>query len=205
MNDRAQLVRYDAMCNAIAECHSVDEVTEIHDKALAMELYARQALNLEAERQAAQIRIRAEVKAGDLMRELERDSKKQAGQKKAHSTAKHASEFQSAIERAGISRPTAHRWQQLSDVAKSHPEKFEEALGEPNVVPTTSGILRAVNGDTSMDDDSLWLWGRLRDFERQEILGRGPREVYAGMTQKMQADVQRLIPLIVTWLMEVCE
>lgn len=38
-----EIALYDRMCSAIAECHRVDEVKDMHDKALAMELYALQA------------------------------------------------------------------------------------------------------------------------------------------------------------------
>ena len=64
--DRA-LVRYDTMCRAIALAYEVDEVKDIRDKHLAIEVYARQAQNTEAERQAREIRIRAERKAGELL------------------------------------------------------------------------------------------------------------------------------------------
>jgi hypothetical protein len=54
------LVRYDAMLLAIEQCHKVDEIKELHDKALALELYAKVAMNTDAERKAVEIRIRAE-------------------------------------------------------------------------------------------------------------------------------------------------
>ena len=62
-----QLVRYDAMCRAIGAAYRVDEVKDIRDKALAVEHYCRQAGNTEAERQACEIRLRAERKAGQLL------------------------------------------------------------------------------------------------------------------------------------------
>ncbi|MGH8600660.1 MAG: hypothetical protein ACRET1_08340, partial [Burkholderiales bacterium] len=64
------LARYDEMCHAIAECESVDEVKDIHDKARAVEIYLRQAGNLEAEMTAARIRIRAERRSGELLKLL---------------------------------------------------------------------------------------------------------------------------------------
>jgi hypothetical protein len=57
------------MCRAIAEAHAVDEVKDIRDKAMALEHYARQARNTEAERQAIQIRLRAEQRCGELLGE----------------------------------------------------------------------------------------------------------------------------------------
>ncbi|MCO6441895.1 MAG: hypothetical protein J5I81_12625 [Nitrococcus mobilis] len=45
---------------------------DIRDKARALEMYARQARNLEAERRACEIRLRAERRSGELLRELAR-------------------------------------------------------------------------------------------------------------------------------------
>jgi hypothetical protein len=47
-----------------------DEAKEIRDKARALEVYAKQAQNREAERKAAEIRIRAERRAGQLLKEM---------------------------------------------------------------------------------------------------------------------------------------
>src|ERR1700755_3342709 len=64
------LAKYDAMCRAIGAAYKVDEVKAIRDKAVALEHYSRQAHNTEAERQACEIRLRAERKAGELLRKL---------------------------------------------------------------------------------------------------------------------------------------
>ncbi|HMF63000.1 MAG TPA: hypothetical protein VK608_02845, partial [Edaphobacter sp.] len=56
------LVKYDAMVLAIEACERIDEVKSIIDKARALEVYAAQAMNTEAEAKAARIRIRAERK-----------------------------------------------------------------------------------------------------------------------------------------------
>ncbi len=72
VEDEISLVRYEAMCSAIAECHRVDEVKEIRDRAVAFQVYAKQALNVEAERQAAKVRVRAERRAGEMLKEMKK-------------------------------------------------------------------------------------------------------------------------------------
>ncbi|MES0071882.1 MT-A70 family methyltransferase [Mesorhizobium sp. M0058] len=61
------LVRYDAACIALAEAKSVDEVKDWRDKAEAMRAYARQAKNKKLEVDAAEIRVRAERRLGELI------------------------------------------------------------------------------------------------------------------------------------------
>lgn len=209
MNHEYGLVRYDAMVNAIAECHRVDEAREIHEKARAMEIYARQAMNTDAERKATEIRLRAERRAGELLRELERVEHRLNGRdaegKPVHASndaTPEKSEYAVALERTGLSRQTANRWQQLATVPAA---QFESHLADQQAIPTTSSILRAANGSKRMDDCALWLWGQLRDFERDGRLNRDPVELYEAMTETMQADVRRIIDPVLAWLGELQE
>src|SRR5262245_33723999 len=67
------LVKYDAACRALAEAKSIDEAKDISDKAAAMKEYARQAKNRQLEIDAAEIRMRAERRIGQLM-QMQRDT-----------------------------------------------------------------------------------------------------------------------------------
>lgn len=196
------LVRYDAMCRAIAECHSVDEVADMRNKARALEVYAKQAMNVEAERKATEVRLRAERRAGQLMAALKREPGKRTDVAAPAATIAggpdvQRSEYRQSLESAGVPERTAQRWQELAAVPA---EQFEQHLADPETKPTTSGILKAANGAPRMDDDSLWLWGHLRDFERGNRMARPARDLFEGMTETMQADVRRVLPALIDWL-----
>jgi N6-adenosine-specific RNA methylase IME4 len=66
-----ELVRYDAACwalgQALATAKIIDDVKEIRNAADAMRTYARQAKNKALEMDAAEIRIRAERRVGELI------------------------------------------------------------------------------------------------------------------------------------------
>lgn len=64
------LVRLDSARQALAESRDLSEIKEIRDRAEAMRQYARAAqLGLEAQNHAAEIKLRAERRAGELLAE----------------------------------------------------------------------------------------------------------------------------------------
>lgn len=70
-----QLIKYDAACSAIAAAKSVDEAKEIVNKAEALRAYARQAKNFSMEIDAAEIRVRAERRMGEILKLLKLQGK----------------------------------------------------------------------------------------------------------------------------------
>lgn len=129
------LTKYDQMCRAIEEAYFVDEVKDIRDKALALEIYARQAKNEQAERRAVAIRLRAERKVGGLLKEMAEANERETGGKPKPSqraTVKRLADL-------GVSRTQSSRWQRLAEVPD---EMFEQALADATRKPSTISILR---------------------------------------------------------------
>jgi hypothetical protein len=189
------------MCLAIAECHRVDEVKDIRDRARAFEVYAKQALNLDAERKAAEIRIRAERKAGELLKEMKSGGHRQSGRgsKKAESCG-----TTPQLKDLGISKDQSSKWQQLADIPA---EEFEAELTKPGPPMSTEGLLNsrtlAANPTPRIDPQALSAWGRIKDFERAEygtLLEFDLHGLFQGMTEPMQDDLIRLTPVLIEWL-----
>ena len=210
-----ELIRYDAMCRAIADCYAVDEVKDIRDKAMAFEQYARQARNTEAERRACEIRLRAERKAGKLLQEMEKaqgrrtdlvaacDQVADSATPKNRSSCTVDFDEPKTLNELGISKTQSSRWQRLATVPE---DKFEEALADPRERPTTAGILHRCEDEPAtmrrlaVDPQALWIWGRLRDIEREQLIKREPGDLLTTMTGLMRADIARLLPSTIAWL-----
>ncbi len=70
-----QLVQFDRARQALAEAHSVDEVKLIRDQAEAMRQYIRQQKgSLIMQNQCAEIKIRAERRAGEMLKDMEKNT-----------------------------------------------------------------------------------------------------------------------------------
>lgn len=201
------LTRYDTMCQAIAACAEVDEVKEIRNQAIAWEEYARQAKDREAEAHLAKIRIRAERKAGQLMKRMERSPGKRTD---LAATSRPEGEkldtpltqtFSEQIEQHGISPKEARTWQDLADVPE---EKFEQSLAQPGV-PTTKGIISDANPKPPLTIEGVkpatavfsdWL----HEFEQQGFLETDPHALLGAMEPQTANYVQRLAPSVSDWL-----
>lgn len=192
----AQLVRYDAMLHAIAECHDVDEIKQIHDQAAALEAAARVAMNTEAERKAIEIRVRAERRAGTLMAEMQKARGGDRRSENQSAAAADRSPYRKAIDKAGIPDRTAERWQELAKV----PEERFEAHMAADEKPSARAIIESVKAKPQVSEEALWLWGRLRDFERMGLIDADPLPLIEEMTPTMRADVRRLAPLVASLL-----
>jgi hypothetical protein len=199
-----ELIHYDAMCHAIAAAYEVDEVKDIRDKALALEMYARQAGNIDAESQACKIRLRAERRCAQLIREREmaRGTRGQlAGREASGGRVIRPPEDQpKTLAEMNISKDQSANWQKLANIPEA---EFEAALAESER-PTTNGIIAKFEQrpKSKTNEQSLWLWGRLLDFERDGLLKMSQSEMLAEMSPHMRETIIRLAPCVAAWLLE---
>jgi hypothetical protein len=213
MSDAKQefpLVKYDAMLLAIAECEVVDEAKDIKDKAFALETYFRIARqNPEAEQRAHNVRLRAEKRIGELMKEMERDERSKGGDVKSAPRSAEPikpSEYAATRERLGITTQDASTFQQLADMPK---EEFEAALASPEKLSARQIVERSKASNNPpahlrpdpIDPDRLYLWGALLDFEKRGFLNpESVNHIWNGAEEWVCADFARLVPLTIKFL-----
>jgi hypothetical protein len=120
------LAKLDKATQMLAEAKSLDEVKHIMDIAEAARTYARAAkLGLDAYNHAAEVKARAERKAGEFLSQLERSKGGRPNNSSQDVTS--YSEYGEVLEENGINRMAAHRWQQVAEMPE---EVFETHLEE---------------------------------------------------------------------------
>ena len=139
MMKTVSLARYDAARHALQAAHSVDEVKDIRDKAQAMAAYARQAKDTELLEWATEIKVRAERRAGEMLRDMAERGERAT---KGNPQMSHAATFGPTLDVLGINRSQSSRWQKLAAVPE---DKFEQAVAAAKEIAgavTTAALLR---------------------------------------------------------------
>ena len=125
------LALYDTACKALAEAKAVDEVQSIRAEAEAVRAYAKQAKNRQMELDAAEIRIRAERRLGELMKAQAEIVGKATGAEGIGTSAGYdltrTQDAPPTLAEAGIDKNLAHRARTYAAVPK---EQFEQLLSK---------------------------------------------------------------------------
>tara|TARA_R100001086_G_scaffold58670_1_gene26874 strand:+ start:687 stop:1646 length:960 start_codon:yes stop_codon:yes gene_type:complete len=160
----SELILWNKMKNAVIECHSVDEIKQLRDKAEAYRYALKQAKESpEVIRKAEEIKLRAERRAGELLKET---PKAKGNQYSANSQPV----SEQKLSDIGITHNQSSKWQKIASIPE---EKFENYL-EVEKELSTSGAIRVA-----------------RQIERQEkieeIKKSNPQKV-EGIYQVIYAD-----------------
>jgi len=132
------LIRYEQARTALAECHRVDEVKDIRDKAEAMAAYARQAKDQDLILWATEIKVRAERKCGELLRAVERAP----GNRTDRTSYEPVTKYQQALNDNNLNHMAASRFQQLASMSEEHFEAAVATAKDTAGQVTTAFMLR---------------------------------------------------------------
>jgi hypothetical protein len=135
------LIKYDAARKAIAAAHRVDEVRAIRDRAEAVRTYAKLAGDLNMQNMAAEIRIRAERRAGELLVDMQTSGERQPKERGRPTKVSSPT----TLPKLGITRDQSSKWQRLASTIDD--ATFDKAVAqakENDGELTTAGLLRAV-------------------------------------------------------------
>ncbi len=121
------LVRYEAARHALAQAQSVDEVLEIRDRAEAARAYARMAGDIAMVNMAAEIRIRAERRAGELLAQMKCEGL--MGQGKGD-----------VLSPLGIEKHESSRWQKVAAVPEREFDAYVAQTKAEGRELTSSGV-----------------------------------------------------------------
>jgi N6-adenosine-specific RNA methylase IME4 len=116
-----ELTYFNAAKTALAKATKIDEVKEIRDKAEALRAYHKQVGDtLEMQNDCAEIKIRAEIRAGEILIEMPRASKDdnlKVGPKL------HGTTSGRTLKDLGIDKSESHRWQTMARIPEKQREK----------------------------------------------------------------------------------
>jgi hypothetical protein len=119
-----KLVRYEAARRALAEAHRVDEAKDIRDKAVAMKVYAIMAKDMELIDHATEIKMRAEIRAGQLLVEMKEHGRRQAeGNPKLQRSRSHDHWLMPTLSDLKITKNQSSNWQKIARLPVAEQEE----------------------------------------------------------------------------------
>ena len=147
----AALTRYDAARRALAEAHSVDEVKDVRDKAVAMQTYARQAKDTTLITQATEIRMRAERRAGELLIEMAERKERDSGKGNRNPALK-SQEVTPKLADLGVSKMQSSRWQKLAAFDQDQFEAKVASSSERAYDAMVNGFVKHVDKERAAEE-----------------------------------------------------
>ena len=130
----SELILWDKMKQAVVECHSIDELSNIRNKAESYRYALRQAKESpEVIKKAEEIKLRAERRAGELLKETPKNKGQVLG-----GNIVLPPDNTPTLEDIGITKNQSSKWQKIASIPE---EKFENYIAVEKEL-STAGVLR---------------------------------------------------------------
>lgn len=138
------LLRVEEARALLAKCVRIDEAKSIRDKAEAIKIYLRQQnASRDAQNDAAEIKLRAERRLGELLVEQKAKGERHSGRgnnkKKLKSHAATPTSVATTLKELGIEKHSAARWQVVANVPEAKFEAFIKKERDGGEI-TTAGL-----------------------------------------------------------------
>ena len=143
-----ELAKLDRARLLLAEAATLPEIKQIRDMAKAAEVYAKAAhMSREAVNYAGEIKLLADRKAGELLKQLE---KSEGGRpEKTRQPRLRVSDYQRVLAETNTSRTTASKWQKLAEIPETKVRDYLTTVRDSDDAEvSTRGLLKAANGHT---------------------------------------------------------
>jgi N6-adenosine-specific RNA methylase IME4 len=122
------LVHFTQARQALQKAKTIDEVKAVRDTAERLRLYLKQSKeSLEMQNDAAEIGLRAERRAGEMLKQGAENGDRRKPSQRSHDV---TAEAPPTLEEIGVSKMQSSRWQQLASIPE---EQFENAIGQAKI------------------------------------------------------------------------
>jgi hypothetical protein len=156
-----QLTLYNNVLNALEKCVEVDEVKEIHDKAIGLQAYAMQAKDPRLIQLATEVKMRAVRKIGQLMKKELKAGQRQprGGDRKSKASKK---PLMPTLKQLGIDKNLGHHARVAAGLSE---QDFEDSV-EVAKKRAADAAARIPKESTPVTVDANSLTKRLNSFEQ---------------------------------------
>ena len=173
------LAKLSAATYALAEAKTLDDVKRIIDIAEAARTYARAAkLGLEAANHAAEVKLRAERKAGELLTTLAEQTEK-GGDRRSETFQRYQADnienitpYRAALADTATPIATAQRWQTVAQVPDEVFEEHVATVQQEQRELTSAGLLRLA-GEIKQAAETIAPQWKEDELRRREFVEAG--------------------------------